>query len=67
MQHGFAWLSLIRMFVTPLGSFSLLILNPVSLILSLVSAEVLFFDPEDEVEEAVVDDFLKSSLKEFAI
>jgi hypothetical protein len=45
------------MFVTPLGSFNRLILNPVTLTLSLVSEEVPFFDPEDEVEDELVEDF----------
>ena len=57
MEHGLAWFSLIRMFVTPLGSFNRLILNPVTLILSLVSEEILFFDPDDEVEDALIEDF----------
>ena len=50
--HGLAWLSLIRILATPLGSLSRLILNPVSLILSL---EEVFVEPTDDVEELVED------------
>ena len=55
MQHGLAWFSLIRMLVTPLGNFNRLILKPVTLTLSLVSEEALFFDPTDEVDDALVE------------
>ena len=45
------------MFVTPLGSCSFLILNPVSLILSLLEEEV-FLGPIDAAEELLAESVL---------
>ena len=63
IEHGFAWLSLIRMLVTPLGNLSRLILKPVSLTLSLLLDDEPLVDPEDDVVDEADDDFRNSSLK----
>ena len=51
-----------RMFVTPLGNFSRLIRNPVSLMLWLLLDDELFADPTDDVVDELDDDFWNSSL-----
>ena len=48
---------------TPLGSFNRLILNPVSLTQSFVSESEPFFDPKDDTEEILIEDFANPSLK----
>ena len=61
--HGLGWLSLMRILETPLGSANRLILNPVSLTLSLPSEETLFLDPIDDAELLTVELRLYPSLK----
>ena len=51
-----------RIFVTPLGNLSRLILKPVSLMLSLLLDDELFVDPKDDVVDEDDDDFCIFSL-----